>query len=113
MNNTEYLRDRLLTAAGLGKPAPYKGLTYDQIHKQECSDGFCELMDNRLVMGFLRYGPMLKDREPFKDLQRARQCLDNYMKTGNTEYLVDAANYCRCEKLRSKHPNKHFHAIDR
>lgn len=115
MTNFELMHKRLEERAGLVPPpkAPHAGKSFDAIRKQECSDGFCEMMDNRLVMGYLRYGPMQSKKPLFYDLERCLLRLQTYRETGNTELLVDAANYCRCEFKRSQHPKKHFHAVDR
>lgn len=115
MTNFEHIRNRLLIRAGLVEPppAPLAHMSFDDIKAQECSDGFTDKMDNRIIMGFVRYGPMGAAKSPFHDLQKARQRLDLYEQTGNTEHLVDAANFCRCEAARSLHPNAHFHAQDR
>lgn len=109
------LRDRLLQRAGLApRPkAPLEGVSFETLKAEECSDGFTEMMDNRIVMGRLRYGPMQSEKPLFYDLKKARERLAQYELTGNTELLVDAANYCRCEFKRGRHPQKHFHAIDR
>lgn len=114
--NTEYLRDRLLTQAGLAeiKPARYAHMSYEDIQSQECDDGFADLMDNRLIMGFLRYGPRdAVDWPALSDYHKALDRLEQYRQTGNLEYLVDAANFCRLEFGRSKHRHSHFHAVDR
>lgn len=116
MNNFERMRRRLLQRAGIIErdKAPFEGWTYERIRKQECDDGFCDKMDNRIVMGFLRYGSAEpKPLALFYDLQKARQRLDLYEKDGNTEHLVDAANFCRLEFRRGCHPNRHFEALDR
>ena len=110
--NFERMRTNLLRRAGI-IDAPLKGKSFDQIRAQECSDGFCELMDNRLVMGYLRYGAAARSVPQFQDCHKALARLDKYKETGNTELLVDAANYIRMEFRRSSHPNKHFHAVDR
>ncbi len=109
------MRYNLLSKAGVVSrdPAPLQGLSWESIHKQECSDGFTQMMDNRLVMGYLRYGPMQSSKPLFYDTNKVRERLKQYEETGNTELLIDAANYCRCEFRRSAHPKKHFHAIDR
>ena len=114
MHTHDLLRQRLLQQAGLAlRPkAPLAGWTYEQMHAQECGDGFCELMDNRLVMGLMRYGRMKRKVAPFADLDKALARLDAYSLTGNTELLVDAANYLRAEFNRSQHPNRHFHSVD-
>lgn len=109
------MRHNLLSRAGIEPrdKAPLEGITYETIQIQECSDGFTQMMDNRLVMGFLRYGPMQSTKPLFYDLNKARDRLKQFEETGNTELLIDAANYCRCEFRRTQHPKKHFHAIDR
>jgi len=108
------LRTRLLHQAGLFErpPARFHGWSYEQLHAQECGDVFCTLMDNRLVMGVMRYGLMRREVPPFQDLEKALKRAASYRKTGNRELLVDAANYLRAEFNRSQHPNSHFHAID-
>ena len=107
------LRERLLAKAGVHDPAPLKGVSYDELRRRECSDGFCEMMDNRIVMGHLRYGSAKKKRTPGYDLNRAFALMAEYRHGGNTELLVDAANWLRLEFLRGTHPTKHFKANDR
>jgi hypothetical protein len=113
--NFEQMRHNLLSRAGIvpRDKAPHEGKSWEQIKAVECSDNFAEMMDNRLVMGFLRYGPIVKEKPAGYDLKRARDRLNDYEQTGNAEFLVDAANYCRLELRRGKHPTKHFHAVDR
>ena len=115
MTVTEFLRHRLLLAAGLipKEKAPFEGWTYEELRRRECNDNFGEYMDNRIVMGCLRYGKMQSVKPMFYDLKRARERLDQYEVDGNIEHLIDAANYCRCEFNRGRHPLKHFRAIDR
>ena len=38
--------------------------------------------------------------------------LDKYAQTGNTEYLMDAANFAMIEFMHPKHPDAHFEATD-
>lgn len=110
----EMMHRRLLERAGLVEiRAPFRGKSFEQIRAQECSDGFCEKMDNRMVMGFLRYGAIQARKPLFHDLKKCMERLKNYEETGNLEWLVDAANYCRCEFRRSAHPMKHFESDDR
>lgn len=107
------LRERLVAKAGIHGPAPLKGVSFDELRKRECADGFCEMMDNRICMGHLRYGPMQRKKPRSYDANKALMLLARYRVTGNAELLVDAANYCRLEFNRGTHPNKHFKAIDR
>lgn len=115
MHAHDILRQRLLQRAGLiPKPkAPFEGWTFAELHAQECNDGFCELMDNRLVMGVMRYGLMKRQVPAFQDVKKAMARIQAYGQTGNLELLVDAANYLRAEFNRSQHPHRHFHSVDR
>lgn len=45
-------------------------------------------------------------------LSALRSKAEGYERTGNTEYLVDAANYCLLAFELDAHPRKHFHALD-
>ena len=65
-------------------------------------------MRNRLVMGKFRYG----DKKDYDRIGGIRAKLDMYMKTGNTEFLVDAANLALLEFKIGNHPNKHFKSVD-
>lgn len=115
MTNFDHMRKRLLQRAGVipKDKAPLEGVSYDELRKRECSDGFCELMDNRIVMGHLRYGPMMSHKPEGYDINKAMGEIRAYQETGNTERLVNAANWCRLEFNRGKHPKKHLHAEDR
>jgi hypothetical protein len=111
------MRERLLQRAGLtALPAPpFAGVTFAQLRRSEWSEGFENLMRNRLVMGALRYGTIDAGRKLKKAWDRTGAMLgkvEQYRKTGNTEYLVDIANYCLLEFELGLHPHKHFHALD-
>ena len=77
---------------------------------------FVKLMKNRLFLGALRYGAFRQYtffRKPQYDLLKTiRRKLKFYEETGNTELLVDIANYALIEFVESRHPNKHFRAAD-
>lgn len=111
------LRERLLARAGLLLPQlpPFAGVTFAQLRQSEWSEAFENLMRNRLVMGALRYAPMVEKRKGTRrwDMVGAmRAKLEKYEETGNTEYLVDMANYCLLEFECGQHPKRHFHALD-
>jgi len=114
MNNFDYLRARLHAQAGvdLCYDAPCKNLSYADIHTAQCRDDFARLMDSRLCMGWLRYNNA-RTSHVGTFMQRMQKKLRAYNATGNTELLVDVANYARLEFRRPSHPNAHFHAIDR
>lgn len=112
----EWMRNRLEQRAGIHldfSPAPHAGKTFADIIGSQTADNFCELMDNRLAMGYLRYGDRKRPLYHGLILGKLEAKLIDYQKTGNLELLVDVANYCRLEFSTSQHPNKHFHAVDR
>jgi hypothetical protein len=110
----DVLRDRLLRRAGLVTPPPARYRLAD-LEVTEWAPGFERLMRNRLIMGALRYGTLeCKRRGGHRwDLLGAiEKKTALYHATGNTEYLVDIANYCLLEFECGTHPLKHFSATD-
>jgi len=85
----------------------------DELRETEWNPRFIELMQNRLIMGSFRYRLF---RDPLKwtsDLPAGlRKKLAAYEETGNTETLVDIANYALLEFTRPGHPKAHFRAED-
>lgn len=114
MNNFDWIRSRLYAQAGidLSYSAPLKHISYDQLHTEQCGDNFAALMDARLCMGWLRYGHLNKKQTiPFMKRLDAKLAL--YKQTGNTELLVDIANYARLEFRTPMHKHAHFKPVDR
>lgn len=108
------LRDRLLAKAGLS-PLPKAKYRLEDLERTEWSPRFERLMRNRMLMGALRYGPMEHERKVGSkwDLVGAMEKkIALYRQTGNTEYLVDLANYCLLEFELGHHPTKHWAALD-
>lgn len=118
MTNFEYLRERLHKQAGLFEvQSRFKPTDYKKLQRTEWSNLFEKLMRNRLIMGALRYGTLEDKKINAKQnrwnlLQALQSKIESYEQTGNTEYLVDAANYCLLAFECDPHPNKHFHALD-
>jgi hypothetical protein len=79
----------------------------------EVSEPFLARMVHRMVMSFYKYGP-LADAYPSKidALATMRRALDQYEADGNTERLVDAANYAMIEFMRPRHPKAHWTPTD-
>lgn len=116
----DHLRERLEKAAGLIAPPKAKFSPSDlaRLEQTEWSTEFERLMRNRLLMGALRYSTFAENRVkptgkqwPFKS--KLLTMIDEYERTGNTEFLVDAANYCLLAFEFDPHPTKHFYAQDR
>lgn len=79
----------------------------------EFSQKFLQGMLDRMAMSFHKYG---KVADAFPSRVQAvaslTQRLREYAKTGNTEYLMDAANFAMIEFMCPAHPNAHFKATD-
>lgn len=86
---------------------------FTEILRTEFDAKFVEGMRERMVVSFYKYGP-LADAFPEKvdAIASLMQRLREYAKTGNTEYLMDAANFAMIEFMRPRHPNAHFKPTD-
>lgn len=78
--------------------------------KTEYSEEFWRGMVARMGISFHKYGPVKDTHE--NNPENVRQRLKAYAETGNTEYLMDAANYCMMEFMHPVHPNAHFTPTD-
>lgn len=63
--------------------------------KDEFSDEFVKLMKARVEQSYHKYGPARKNFAEGRvdPIATAMLCIDAFQKDGNTEHLVDAANY--------------------
>lgn len=79
----------------------------------EFDERFIEYMRTRMAVSFHKYGPV-KKAYPHKvsAIESLQLRLREYEKTGNTEYLVDAANFAMIEFMRPSHKEAHFTATD-
>lgn len=92
----DHIRRRLLKDVELPQICPSIG----EIVQKQWNSQFERFMKNRLVMGFFRYGSLdSADRKatPYDNIGSAISHLYEYLKTGNQEHLVDAANLCMVE----------------
>lgn len=117
MDIFQLLRDRLHAKAGISERRTDLDARakFKKMEETEWSPEFEQLMRNRLLMGCLRYGPLLaKKKVGHKwDLMGAvEKKIKLWKATGNDEYLVDIANYCLLEFACGAHVTKHFHALD-
>ena len=67
--------------------------------KEDYSERFDELRKNRVQLSRLKYGRAKKNFQTgnVDAIETMKRCVKKYQKTGNTEYLVDAANYLMFE----------------
>lgn len=75
---------------------------------------FIAYMRRRMVMGFLRYGDMYDpNRPPYDNIGSAIARLKEYLRGGNKEHLLDAANLCMVEFVtESCHPSPKLEPVD-
>lgn len=79
----------------------------------EFSETFIQGMRDRMQVSYHKYGPVA-DAYPGKvsALESLQARLDKYMSTGNTEFLMDAANFAMIEFMLPSHPSAHFRPTD-
>jgi hypothetical protein len=76
----------------------------------EFNHQFTEMMDNRMAVSYHKYGPVALNYGTglCNAMENLKKRLDLYERTGNTEYLVDVANFARIEYTYPQHPSAHF-----
>jgi adenylate kinase family enzyme len=84
-----------------------------QILATEFSEKFIQGMKDRMVVSYYKYGPV-KDGFPHKvnALETLQKRLEQYQITGNTEFLMDVANYAMIEFMFPSHYKAHFKPTD-
>ena len=80
----------------------------------EYSTRFDELRKNRMEARYYKYGSAKNNFSTgnVNALETMMLCVDKYKETGNTEFLVDGANYLMLEFMYPQHRNAHFRATD-
>ena len=85
----------------------------DKILARDFSEEFIQLMKNRILTSHNKTAttgntsPALPDALPSQ-----HQRLALYRESGNTEHLVDVANFAMIEFMRPRHPQAHFKGTD-
>ena len=81
---------------------------------KEYSDRFDDLRKNRVKVSYHKYGSAAENfgKGYVQAIPTLQRCIKKYEETGNTEYLLDAANYAMFEFMYPQHPNRHFRATD-
>ncbi|RWM84324.1 hypothetical protein [Mesorhizobium sp.] len=79
----------------------------------EFDEGFVQGMRDRTAVSFFKYGPLANAVANKADFITALVTrLEKYKETGNTEWLMDVANYAMFEAMYPSHRNAHFRATD-
>lgn len=83
------------------------------VPETEFSRPFAQGMADRMAMSYFKYGAVAEAYpKRVNAIASLRQRLDWYERTGNTEYLMDAANFAMIEFMHPRHPDAHFKAED-
>lgn len=79
----------------------------------EYSTEFDKLRQNRVAVSYHKYGTAKKNfgEGRVDAIGSLELCLDKFKKTGNTEYLLDVANYAMFRYMYPM-PNEYFKATD-
>lgn len=79
----------------------------------EFSQVFTTKMANAMEVSFHKYGPIVEAYPDKIDAIASLMLrLAKYQETGNTEYLVDVANFAMIEFLHPRHKAAHYKAED-
>lgn len=81
---------------------------------EDWSSSFIERMQNRVQMSHFKYGSVRANycNGNINALASMQRCVDKYREGGNTEYLIDAANYLMFEYKYPQVPGAYFKATD-
>lgn len=85
---------------------------FSDILKTEWSYKFEELMKQAMIMSYHKYGALRKNHSKENNhmdaIANLKKRLEKYEETGNTEFLVDVANFAMIEFVHPQHENAHF-----
>lgn len=98
---------------GRKNTGPYEYTLDTGCPPSEFSKSFIVGMLDRMGVSFHKYGP-LKKAYPDKvsAIESLKQRLDRYEQDGNTEWLMDVANFAMIEFMAPAHPSAHFSPQD-
>lgn len=86
---------------------------FDEILGTETSLAFMDGMKDRMLVSFHKYGPVAEAYPHKVDaITSLTDRLRKYAATGNTEFLIDAANFAMIEFMHPRHPEAHFRPTD-
>jgi len=77
----------------------------------EISTRFLQEMVDRMATSFYKYGPVADNYpENHRALDSLLMRLERYETTGNTEWLIDVANFAMIEFMHPAHRQAHYRA---
>lgn len=85
---------------------------FGTILETEFSEDFIQKMRNRMVTSFYKYGPVEQNAGRTDEIESLKDRVGLYEKTGNTEWLIDVANFAMIEFMFPQHKKAHFRATD-
>jgi hypothetical protein len=80
------------------------------VPQDQVSVFFMQGMVNRMIHGFIKYGHVMRKEYVPDSIPCLVQRLKKYKETGNTEWLIDIANYAMMEFMRPNHKKAHYRA---
>lgn len=83
----------------------------EEILATEVSAPFIDGMKNRMVVSYYKYGPV-RNSIGVDNISSLMTRLRKYADDGNTEWLIDVANFAMMEFMNPRHPKRHFRATD-
>lgn len=89
---------------------------FKDILSTEWSYKFEELQKKAMIMSYYKYGKIVKNHSKSDNhmdaVSNLLKRLEMYKETGNTEFLVDVANFAMIEFMNPQHENAHFKGTD-
>lgn len=78
------------------------------VPQNQIEESFIAGMMNRMATSYFKYGSARTTKSD--GMKNARERMKMYRTTGNTEWLIDAANFLMIEFMNPKHGKAHFRA---
>lgn len=85
----------------------------DSVPVDQIDVPFIQGMLDRMCFGFYNYGHMRRYENVSHSLTNVKMRLDKYEQTHNTEFLMDAANYCMMEFVKPCFHDAFFKSTDK
>ena len=85
----------------------------DSVPQDQIDEPFIQGMLDRMAVGFHNYGHMRREHNRPDNIKNIDIRVKKYQETKNTEYLVDAANYCMMEFVFPSIPDAFFKTTDK